>query len=208
MPTTPNYSWPIPADTDLVKDGAEAIRDLGNAIDTTVDGLPGAGLVHIKQVSTGGAVSSVNINDCFSASYNTYKIIFDFSHSAGNVGINMRLRVSGTDESGSVYRKQEGSFDGSGVGAIRTVNETSWTTITHALFTIANTTTSNSVEVFNPFEAVNTTMTSTNIFAPAGNIIYRPVAFGINNTTSYTGFTIFPASGTIDGTITVLGYKK
>jgi hypothetical protein len=38
MATTPTYSWPIPDNTDLVKDGAEAIRDLGNAIDTTISG--------------------------------------------------------------------------------------------------------------------------------------------------------------------------
>ena len=35
MPTTANYGWTIPADTDLVKNGAAAIRTLGNAIDTT-----------------------------------------------------------------------------------------------------------------------------------------------------------------------------
>jgi hypothetical protein len=36
MPNTTNYSWATPADTDLVKDGAAAIRTLGSAIDTTV----------------------------------------------------------------------------------------------------------------------------------------------------------------------------
>ena len=36
MPTTTNNGWPTPADTDLVKNGADAIRDLGNAIDTTL----------------------------------------------------------------------------------------------------------------------------------------------------------------------------
>ncbi len=35
MPTTTNYGWTTPADTDLVKDGASAIRTLGTAIDTT-----------------------------------------------------------------------------------------------------------------------------------------------------------------------------
>lgn len=35
MPATTNYSWPTPADTDYVKDGAAAMRALGNAIDTT-----------------------------------------------------------------------------------------------------------------------------------------------------------------------------
>ena len=39
MATTSNYSWPTPDDTDLVRDGAEAIRDLGNAIDATVAGI-------------------------------------------------------------------------------------------------------------------------------------------------------------------------
>jgi hypothetical protein len=36
MPTTTNYGWTTPADTDLVKDGASAIRTLGTSIDTTV----------------------------------------------------------------------------------------------------------------------------------------------------------------------------
>ena len=39
MPTTTNYSWTTPADTDLVKDGASAIRTLGSSADTTVKNL-------------------------------------------------------------------------------------------------------------------------------------------------------------------------
>ena len=40
MATTTNYAWETPDDTDLVKDGAAAIRTLGSEIDTTVfDGL-------------------------------------------------------------------------------------------------------------------------------------------------------------------------
>jgi hypothetical protein len=36
MATTTNYGWTTPDDTDLLKDGAAAIRTLGSAIDTTV----------------------------------------------------------------------------------------------------------------------------------------------------------------------------
>ena len=36
MPTTTNYGWTTPADTDLVKDGAAAIRTLGSSIDSTL----------------------------------------------------------------------------------------------------------------------------------------------------------------------------
>jgi hypothetical protein len=39
MPTTTNYGWTTPADTDLVKDGAAAIRTLGSSIDTSVKSL-------------------------------------------------------------------------------------------------------------------------------------------------------------------------
>lgn len=41
MPTTSNFNFPTPADTDLVKDGASAIRSLGNSIDTAFVDLKG-----------------------------------------------------------------------------------------------------------------------------------------------------------------------
>ena len=44
MPTTTNYGWTTPADTDLVKDGAAAIRTLGSSIDTTVFNNASAGI--------------------------------------------------------------------------------------------------------------------------------------------------------------------
>jgi hypothetical protein len=44
MPTTTNYGWTTPADTDLVKDGAAAIRTLGSSIDTTVFANASAGI--------------------------------------------------------------------------------------------------------------------------------------------------------------------
>lgn len=44
MATTTNYSWTTPDDTDLVKDGAAAIRTLGSAIDTTVFNNAGAAI--------------------------------------------------------------------------------------------------------------------------------------------------------------------
>ena len=41
MPTTTNFGWTTPADTDLVKDGASAIRTLGNNIDASLLDLKG-----------------------------------------------------------------------------------------------------------------------------------------------------------------------
>lgn len=39
--TTTNFGWSIPSDTDLVKDGAAAMRTLGNSIDTSMAELKG-----------------------------------------------------------------------------------------------------------------------------------------------------------------------
>jgi hypothetical protein len=41
MATTTNFGWTTPNDTDLVKDGAAAIRTLGSGIDTSFVGLKG-----------------------------------------------------------------------------------------------------------------------------------------------------------------------
>jgi hypothetical protein len=56
--TTPNYGWPIPQSTDLVKDGATAIASLGTAIDSTVYNLPGAAIVQVKYDELATAVSN------------------------------------------------------------------------------------------------------------------------------------------------------
>lgn len=39
MATSPNYSWSEPDDTSFVKNGALAMRTLGNAIDSTVKSI-------------------------------------------------------------------------------------------------------------------------------------------------------------------------
>ena len=58
MATTPNFGWPTPDDTDLVRDGAAAIRALGDAIDGDAAGF--GGLVAVKSaIFTGTQTDSV-----------------------------------------------------------------------------------------------------------------------------------------------------
>lgn len=54
MATTTNFSWETPDDTDLVKDGAAAIRTLGNSIDTSFVDLKGGttGQMLVKNSNT------------------------------------------------------------------------------------------------------------------------------------------------------------
>ena len=48
MASTPTYSWPTPDNTDLVKNGALAIRTLGDAIDTTMATMTPKSIVDAK----------------------------------------------------------------------------------------------------------------------------------------------------------------
>jgi hypothetical protein len=52
--TTPNFSWPVPTSTDLVKDGATAIEALGDSIDASLVDLKGgtSGQVLAKNSNT------------------------------------------------------------------------------------------------------------------------------------------------------------
>ena len=53
MPSTTNFGWTTPADTDLVKDGAAAIRTLGNGIDTSFFDLKGGTTGQILSKNSG-----------------------------------------------------------------------------------------------------------------------------------------------------------
>ncbi len=65
MANTTNYNWETPDDTDLVKDGALAIRTLGSSIDTSVKSLsPGttAGDIDYYTSSTAKARLAIGSN--------------------------------------------------------------------------------------------------------------------------------------------------
>ena len=51
--TTPNFGWPVPTSTDLVKDGAVAIEGLGDAIDASLLDLKGGTTGQVLAKATG-----------------------------------------------------------------------------------------------------------------------------------------------------------
>lgn len=85
MPTTSNFGWTTPADTDLVKDGAAAIRTLGNGID--------ASLLDLKGGTTGQILSKASNTD----------LDFTWITSAGDIeGVTAGTGISGGGTSGTV----------------------------------------------------------------------------------------------------------
>ena len=83
MPTTSNFGWTTPADTDLVKDGAAAIRTLGNGIDTSFVDLKGG---------TTGQILSKNSNTDLDYTWVTPNV-GDITEVQGGTGISV---ASGT----------------------------------------------------------------------------------------------------------------
>jgi hypothetical protein len=200
---TPNFNWPIPEDTDLVKDGAKAIRDLGNAIDTSAEDFAG-GLVHIKQ-ETGTNVSAIIVNDCFSAEYNHYEIVMNIIGSSSG-GLLLRVRSGTTPLTGSVYQRQRLDINGTNVNPVRETNQTS--------ARIGSTRTvapiSSKCFIGSPFLLTRTSIeaSQSDYASDATNQPTIGINFlNVNNDLSYDGFELFGTSGTITGTVDVFGYK-
>jgi hypothetical protein len=198
MPNTTNYSFPTPADTDLVKNGADAIRDLGDAVDTAMNtalGTKKAGMVLLNTTSF-SAVASQSLNNIFSANYTNYKILINTSYNV----LNMRLRVGGVDNTtASSYATTFVS-----VGSTALSNNR----VTDTSFEIMDNTGLGSValEVFAPFTTEKTRIVSNAVNDSGTSRLYLGYGFH-NQTVSYDGITIFPDSSTLTGSIEVYGYN-
>ena len=84
--TTPNFGWPVPTSTDLVKDGATAIEALGDSIDASLLDLKGG---------TTGQVLSKNSNTDMDFTWVT--------DAAGDItGVTAGVGISGGGTSGTV----------------------------------------------------------------------------------------------------------
>ena len=197
--TTPNYGWPVPTSTDFVKDGATAIEALGDAIDATVFGLD-SGLALISATTIGTAVSSVTVTDAFSASYDNYKIII-----SGGVGSSSNAQLDLTfGATATGYKFAYGIF-GSGSATGTRNDAASSITVSEINTNVIQMNT----EVFNPFLAKHTYVNGY-IGYNIANLNGRSGLTGLlENTTSYTAFTLTANAGTITGgTIAVYGYVK
>jgi len=96
MPTTTNFGWTTPADTDLVKDGAAAIRTLGNGVDTSFLDLKGgtSGQILAKNSNTDldfvwvandvGDITAVNTNSPLTGGGTSGALTLSYDYAAGS----------------------------------------------------------------------------------------------------------------------------
>jgi hypothetical protein len=201
--TTPNYSWPVPTSTDLVKDGATAIEALGDAIDATV--FDSTGLVKIN-TTTFSAVSSQSINDVFSSTYDNYVILYKNTSSSANPLLTLRFRAAGTDTTTN-YGSQRLYAIGTTVTASRDQVGSD-----EIFISDINSTTPNfvghQINVFNPNQASATSTFSSGSTYLSTNLYVMTTAGFQNSSTQFTGFTLLVSTGTFGGTVSVYGVKQ
>ena len=112
-------------------------------------------------------VSSVSLNDVFSATYTNYLIVPYVLGSTSYSSVAVRLRVSNADSSAAQYRRQRLFGSSTTAGADRTTGSTSWNYICSAE---SSAYTFGEMIIVNPFAASITTAQSRQGGVPAGNL--------------------------------------
>jgi hypothetical protein len=172
-------------------DAIEAVEDY------LLNGAGNSGLVLVKTQTVGTTVASVNVTGAFNASYQNYLILL--SGGIGSVAETILFRL-GSTITGYKWNMIYTTFGNTSLAVETSSNATS--------FNYAGATGANNgivgLNVFSPFLAAGTFVNSTWVSVNEGGRMQGI----INNTTSYTDFTLFVNSGTLTGgTIKVYGYK-
>jgi len=162
--------------------------------------LANAGLVYITSTTVGTAVSSVTVSNCFSSTYDHYKIVYMGGSASTDGDLQMTLGAT----TAGYYLGVPWTTYGAVAGQAAVNNGASWV---YAGSTRPNLNSLN-VELFNPNAAVRTAITGTYVGVSAASVT-GSIGGYLDNTTAYTAFTLTPSAGTITGgTITVYGYRK
>jgi len=152
--------------------------------------------------TTFSAVSSHAINGCFSADYDSYRVIFLCSRSTTSE-VTMRLRVGATDNTTAVYGNQLVRANGAtltGVGANYTFATFNGTTDSQSMSAV--------FDIHNPFIAANTLLqgqSAQGMYATSSSSSTFWVRH--DSTAAFTGMNFIASAGTITGTCQVYGYR-
>jgi len=167
----------------------------------TVGPAAASGLTLVSATTIGTTVSSVTVSSAFSATYDAYKIVITGGISSQSGGVTLKLSLGATAT--GYYSAQMGAaYATATVSTVTDNNAASWTRTGHADENGINA----NIELTSPFLSKNTVLSCSAAYQDT-TATAAVVSGFLNNTTSYTAFTITPSSGTLTGgTIRVYGY--
>jgi len=167
----------------------------------------GGGDLTLISETTYSASSAHSVNDVFSATYDNYLILINVNSASTGADLQMRLRVSGSDNSNSDYywgnygiNMTSTAFDSANSNG----TATSWR-IGYSDDTNGSTAT---INMRNPYLSLVTAFNNSYMAIEDNNGYPYHGGGRTSVTTSYTGFTIFPTSGNITGKVRVYGYAN
>jgi hypothetical protein len=172
-------------------------------------GASGSASVDSKGTVTFSGTESISLNEVFSSTYDNYKLVCKITSSATIVDLSLRLRASTTDNSSANYWFTS-SLTTAGSTTYLFTSGTSTAGTSFRLSPVGATYQSkHAIDILNPVSADQTGYLADAFFWSGTSDYGRTVNGGVMTvTTSYNGFTIYPASGTITGTIRVYGYNQ
>jgi len=169
---------------------------------TTLNGvtLTGGGLTFIASAAPSGA-SAVNINSCYSATYDSYRVVVSLGAvSVSDAILNFRFRVGGADNTAASYYGVQNYTPWASASSVQ--GQVSAGTAFSLAYTAAGLVVT--LDIRGPFASENTHLAGLFTHANYGAATYGRFAA----TTSFDGFSIYPASGTITGRVMVFGYRN
>ena len=169
----------------------------------TTPAASGGDVVRIATSSFSGS-STVNVDSCFSTTYDNYLVLMNVTSSSGTNAMNFRFRTGGTTNTTTNYGSgwTYNAF-GSG-GATGNLGSALGSDIAY-IHDITGNSTFCTMTINNPYAS---TKTGATFSVAQGNGYHDTGAIIFSGTTSFDGLSFISAAGTITGTISVYGYKK
>jgi len=234
MATTTNFGWETPDDTDLVKDGAAAIRTALGGVDTSFVDLKGGTTGQVLAKASGtdldytwttpasgaltkivsntfSAVSSVSLpNSTFSSTYTNYKVIFIVSSSSGSPAMTGRYRASGSDNTTSNYYNAVSIARVDGSSATQG-NSSAGTSFNMGYMSSGTPGTYGiTLDFLSPQAAAKKQIAGGGFGYNSGQDAFAAYSIGgwFNGTTQFDAFSLIASTGTITGSYAVYGYQS
>ena len=157
-----------------------------------------AGLVLVKTQTVGSAVASVTVSDAFSSAFENYLIVDSGGSMSVNTIIGLKLGATAT---GYFYSLIRSDYTSSTLYVEPGNNQASWPYTSGGA--------ANRTGVITLSQPHATLRTRVSVQMAAYDTFFINFQGFLNDTTSYTAFTLTPASGTMTGgTIRVYGYNN
>lgn len=146
------------------------------------------------------AASTVSVDNCFTSTYDNYRIVSELVGSAGAVQVNVRYRAASVDAATANYNSVRTELNGgASQDALGATSAAIGVTISGGYMY-------GSFDIHSPVATRPTGLTGLSYRWDNSSAQVATAVFTL--TSQFDGLTVYPDSGTITGSLSVYGYRK